>query len=175
MKPADHEAVKAFLHDTPVFGGLDDAVLDRVAARMDEVTLPAGATVYNEGDQGRELFVIRSGEIELLRAARSGRPVALTRLGPKDVFGDMTILDMQSRSATVLARSPATLYRLTNADLYALYREDIKAYLVIIQNLARELCRRLRRADSRVAELVDAEASRAEAAGEPVKNGLEST
>jgi hypothetical protein len=48
------------------------------------------------------------------------------------------------------------LYELTARNLYAYYKADIHAYVIVMQNINRELCRRLRRADNRIAELADA-------------------
>jgi CRP/FNR family cyclic AMP-dependent transcriptional regulator len=63
---------------------------------------------------------------------------------------------MQSRSATTVAESPTVLYELTARNLYTYYKADIYAYVMVIQNINREFCRRLRRADDRIAELADA-------------------
>ena len=49
----------------------------------------------------------------------------------------------------------ARLYELTSMDLYALYQEDVNAYVMVLQNINRELCRRLRRAGNRIAEYAD--------------------
>jgi CRP-like cAMP-binding protein len=68
----------------------------------------------------------------------------------------MTLIEMQNRSATVVAVSPTVLYELTARNLYTYYKADIHAYVMVIQNINRELCRRLRRADNRIAELADA-------------------
>ena len=53
----------------------------------------------------------------------------------------------------VLAQSPSLLYELTARQLYTYYKADIYAYVMVMQNINRELCRRLRRADDRVAQL----------------------
>jgi CRP-like cAMP-binding protein len=60
---------------------------------------------------------------------------------------------MQNRSATVVAESPTVLYELTARKLYECYKADIQAYVMVMQNINRELCRRLRRADRRIAQL----------------------
>jgi CRP-like cAMP-binding protein len=77
-------------------------------------------------------------------------------LGPGDFFGEMTLIEMQNRSASVVAEIPTVLYELTAANLYAYYKADIHGYVMVMQNINRELCRRLRRADHRIAELADA-------------------
>jgi CRP-like cAMP-binding protein len=74
-------------------------------------------------------------------------------LDPGDFFGEMTLIEMQNRSATVVAESPTVLYELTARNLYTCYKADIHAYVMVMQNINRELCRRLRRADNRIAEL----------------------
>ena len=51
------------------------------------------------------------------------------------------------------ADSPTVLYELTARKLYTCYKTDIHAYVIVMQNISRELCRRLRRADNRIAEL----------------------
>jgi hypothetical protein len=53
----------------------------------------------------------------------------------------------------VVAESPIVLYELTAGKLYAYYKADIYAYVLVMQNINRELCRRLRRADDCIAEL----------------------
>jgi len=75
-------------------------------------------------------------------------------LGPSDWFGEMSIVDIQPRSATVRALAPSRLLRITAADLDALYRYDLRSYSLIVLNLARELSRRLRVADGILADLI---------------------
>jgi len=62
---------------------------------------------------------------------------------------------VQNRSATIVAGSPTVLYELTAQNLYTYYKADIYAYVMLLQNINRELCRRLRSANNRIAELED--------------------
>ena len=52
-------------------------------------------------------------------------------LGPGDFFGEMTLIEMKNRSATVVAESPTVLYELTARNLYAYYKADIHAYVML--------------------------------------------
>jgi CRP/FNR family transcriptional regulator, cyclic AMP receptor protein len=76
----------------------------------------------------------------------------MSDLGPGDFFGEMTLIEMQNRSATVVAESATMLYELTAQKLYKYYKTDVYGYVLVMQNINRELCRRLRRADARFAE-----------------------
>jgi CRP/FNR family cyclic AMP-dependent transcriptional regulator len=73
-------------------------------------------------------------------------------LEPGDFFGEMTLIEMQNRSATVVVERSTVLYELTAQKLYTCYKTDIHAYVMVMQNINRELCRRLRRADDRFAK-----------------------
>ena len=66
---------------------------------------------------------------------------------------EMTLIEMQNRSATVVAESPTVLYELTAGNLHKFYKADVYAYAMVMQNINRELCRRLRRADNSIVDL----------------------
>jgi len=145
--------LKAFLLATPFFGGLSDASLDPLVSMLVERRLDAGVTVVAEGEPGRSMFIVHSGQLVVRKRGHSEHLIDMGRLEPGDFFGEMTLTEMQNRSATVVAESPTVLYELTARQLYAYYKADIHAYVLVLQNINRELCRRLRRADGRIAEL----------------------
>jgi CRP/FNR family transcriptional regulator, cyclic AMP receptor protein len=145
--------LKAFLLATPFFGGLSDASLDLLISMLVERRFDVGATVVAEGEPGRSMFVVHSGELVVSKRGDAEHVIRMSVLGPGDFFGEMTLIEMQNRSATVVAESPTVLYELTAGKLYACYKADIHGYVMVMQNINRELCRRLRRADNRIAEL----------------------
>jgi CRP-like cAMP-binding protein len=148
--------LKAFLVATPFFGGLSDASLDFLISMLVERRFDLGASIVSEGEPGRSMYIVHSGELVVSKIAESGRVIRMTRLGPGDFFGEMTLIEPQNRSATVVAETSTVLYELTAQNLYAYYKADIHAYVMVMQNINRELCRRLRRADNRIAQLADA-------------------
>jgi CRP/FNR family transcriptional regulator, cyclic AMP receptor protein len=145
--------LKAFLLATPFFGGLSDASLDLLISMLIERRFDAGATVVAEGEPGRSMFIVHSGQLVVSRQADGGRVIRMSGLESGDFFGEMTLIEMQNRSATVITESSTVLYELTAQKLYTCYKADIHAYVIVMQNINRELCRRLRRADNRIAKL----------------------
>jgi CRP-like cAMP-binding protein len=145
--------LKAFLLATPFFGGLSDASLDLLLPMLVERRYDGGATVVAEGEPGRSMFVVHSGRLVVSRRGESAQAIRMATLAPGDFFGEMTLIEMQNRSASVVAQSPTVLYELAARELYRYYKSDIHAYVIVMQNINRELCRRLRRADNRIAEL----------------------
>ena len=142
--PADD--LRELLGHIPFFAGLWDRGLEWVAQTLVERAAVKGSEVFHEGDPGASLFVVKAGE---LAAVSSG--CELMRFGHGDFFGETTLLEMQPRPFTAVVLADAVLYELTNRDLYRLYKEDVKAYVLVLQNINRELCRRLRRAYSSAA------------------------
>lgn len=141
--------LKAFLLATPFFGGLPDSSLDFLISMLVECRFDAGAAVVAEGEPGRSMFIVKSGQLAVSKRADSGSVVPISSLRPGDFFGEMSLIEMQNRSATVVAENPTVLYELTAQKLYACYKADIHAYVIVLQNINRELCRRLRRSDER--------------------------
>ena len=151
--------LKAFLLATPFFGGLSDASLDLLVSMMVERRFEAGATIVAEGEPGHAMFIVHSGEVVVSKRGTSGDIIHIAELAAGDFFGEMTLIEMQNRSASVVAAAPTVLYELTARALYTCYKSDIHAYVMVMQNINRELCRRLRRADARIAELLRLRAS----------------
>ena len=145
--------LKAFLVATPLFGGVSDASLDILISMLDERRFDLGDSIVAEGEPGRSMYIVHSGKLVVSKIGESGRVIRMSHLGLGDFFGEMTLIEPQNRSATVVAETPTVLYELTARNLYAYYKADIHGYVIVMQNINRELCRRLRRADRRIAEL----------------------
>lgn len=142
------------LRNIGLFGAVNDGVLEYLRSKLVVFSPNAGESVFREGDEARDMFVVIGGEMEVLKQSQNGVDVRVAMLGPGDWFGEMSILDVQPRSATVRAISPSRLLRISAPDLDALYRHDVKAYAIIVLNVARELSRRLRVADGLLADFV---------------------
>ena len=139
-----------FLQAQPLFGGVDDRAMAAIIPLLREVNFAAGEVIVNEGDDGDAMFVICHGSVEVLKSCPTAANVLGTRiavLGVGDVFGEMELIDLQPRSATVRALEPVEALALSNGDLFQIYEFDMPTFALIVLNLARELSRRLRRID----------------------------
>lgn len=144
----------ADLRTIGLFGALPDHVLDHLAEHLEVTEAEPGSYLFREGEQACCMYVVLQGDIEVLKRSKSGTDTRVAVLGPGDWFGEMGVIDVQSRSATVMAASPSRLIKMTSSDLDRLYRFDVKAYALIILNIAREMSRRLRVADGILADLI---------------------
>jgi len=144
----------AELRNIGLFGALSDEVLAHLTSTLSLQSPGSGDIVFREGDDASAMYVVLSGEMEVLKKSKRSTESRVALLGPGDWFGEMSIVDIQPRSATVRALAPSRLLRISSADLDALYRYDLRSYALIVLNLARELSRRLRVADGILADLI---------------------
>ena len=142
-----------FLAQIPIFGGLPNAVLARIIDLAREVHVAPGGLVFSEGEPARAMFIVREGELEICKRGRDGSEFCLAMLQRGDCVGEMSLIDIQPRSASARAVSEATLCVLDQQEIAKLYQTDLETYTLLVLNIAREISRRLRRADQ---VLVDA-------------------
>jgi len=105
-----------------------------------------GEEIFHEGDVARHIFILVEGECGVFKDDVD-REVMITALMPGDFFGEMSFIDMQPRAGTVRALRDCVLWRWSYASLRDIYRDHPKAYTLLVMNIAREMSRRLRRAD----------------------------
>lgn len=142
------------LAEIGLFGGLDAVTLREFVQQLPLLRVAPGEVVFREGDPGRELFVLLQGEMEVIKHSKTQRESRVAIFGPGDWFGEMSILDIMPRSATVRALAPARVLKMSSTHLDALYRQDLKAYAIVVMNIAREMSRRLRVADGILADVM---------------------
>lgn len=114
------EAMRA----VPLFSRLSHRELAAVAALADEVDLPAGRVLMQEGDRGREFIVLLDGEAEV---AKDGRPIRT--LGAGDFLGEIALVARVPRTATVTAKTDVRALVITDQGFRSLMAStpDIQA------------------------------------------------
>jgi CRP/FNR family transcriptional regulator, cyclic AMP receptor protein len=139
--------VRASLQGIPIFAGLSEEALDLLLAKALDITAAAGEAVVTEGQVGNRFYVITEGTVRVCKDDGHGAKVELARLGPKEFFGEMCMLETLPRSASVQAVGAARLLSLSSFDFLRLYNQMPDQYGILVLNLARDLSRRLRHLD----------------------------
>jgi CRP-like cAMP-binding protein len=173
---APHE--RGLLRSVSIFADLDDAgaaELERLAEPRD---YPAGAIVASQEERGDALFVLVRGKVKAILYGESGREVILSIFkAPGDFFGELSLLDGEPRSATLVADAPSRLLVLSRDAFHRHLRKHPATALRVLA----EVSRRLRRADEVIGNLALLDvfarvAGRlrelALAEGEPVADGI---
>jgi CRP/FNR family transcriptional regulator, cyclic AMP receptor protein len=122
------------LKRAPLFADLSRKELVQLARLSDDVEVPAGRVLCEEGDRGREFFVLVEGEVEV---ARKGRRMAA--LGPGDFVGEISLLEQTPRTATVTAKTPLRFFVLTPQEFQQVLDENPSVERKVLRGLARRV------------------------------------
>lgn len=145
MAHVDDERI-AWLQGMPVFGGLKD---DTVALLLDAAetwTLSEGEFFFREKERGSSMFVLQEGRVAVIKTWED-HDYLIAELSRGDCFGEMSLIDLGPRSASVLAMEPCSALEIKAADLQKLYRHNVSEFAMIHMNMGREVSRRLRDTD----------------------------
>ena len=134
------------LQSMPVFGATREDTLQFLLSQARTVVVPAGHYFFREDDPASSMFVLEAGRAAVVKSWQ-GRELVLHRLDAGDCFGEMALMDLCPRSASVLAEADCRAIELTAADLFCLFERDAEQFALIQMNIGREVCRRLRTTD----------------------------
>jgi len=111
---------------------------DRIALSnvIDELKVQAGHTLFQAGDPGDALFVVREGQIELFIKDTAGQRIVLHTAQPGDMFGELAMLDSGPRTATALALTESDVLVLDRDDLILLFQRKPEAALHMLASLS---------------------------------------
>ena len=137
------------LQSMPIFGGVRANILEFLLGLCPVESAPKNAFFFREGDQADSMFVLEAGKVAVLKSWR-GQDHLLRTLTQGDCFGEMAVMDLCPRSASVRAVEDCTAIRISAANLYKVYSQDLKQFALIQMNMGREVCRRLRELDDRL-------------------------
>ena len=118
----------------PLFSAASKAELAEIAGIADEVDLPAGKTLIEEGDTGREFFVLIEGTADVMQGGRKIRTV-----GPGDFFGEIALISKAPRTATITTTSPVRALVITDRAFRQLLEHSPQIAVTVLTALAERL------------------------------------
>ena len=142
--------VKELFPVIPVFSGLNSDALSSLIERVRVFDYSPGDIIISEGTLGDTLYVVAEGAVEVVKNLDLANERVIATLDVKETFREMCIIETVARSASVRALTePTLLYALHSSDLYRLYKINPEQFAILILNIARDICRRLRQVDER--------------------------
>ncbi len=144
----------AMLQASPLFLDLHADEIALLAELCQEVAVANGEIIFREDEPGDSLYIVLQGEVEVLRESGAQDRVAqvVAVLGRGEFFGEMSMLEKSTRSATVRSRMDSRLLIVTTEDFYSFAKIFKNGFTVVIINIARILSQRLRQTTGRLSE-----------------------
>lgn len=137
------------LQSVSLFWDLTEEELGYIEEKMVTRRYENGNYIFLEDSEGEQCFFVAKGSVKVTRLSKDGREVILTMLNAGDFFGEMSLLDGESRSANVIALEKTEVLTLNREDFLTVLHD----YPTIAIQLVKEMAGRLRKSDRQIASL----------------------
>lgn len=131
------------LKSLSVFSETPETILAEIVHLMVEINAPAGTQIVKEGEVGNCMYIIFDGSVRIHKQKKM-----LVELHEKDFFGELALLDVETRSATATATTDCTLFRIDQEPFYDLMESRPE----VVKGVIKILCRRIREANLKLLE-----------------------
>jgi CRP-like cAMP-binding protein len=129
-----------------LFGGLMEEQIENIIPLMQQENFSPDEMIITEGKPNEKIYFLIEGQVSVKKG-----DVVLSRFGEGEAFGEMEVLDVTPAVASIKSLTPVTVMSISNKTLREIYKIDVKTFSLMIMNLARDLSRRLRRMDEKLA------------------------
>jgi CRP/FNR family cyclic AMP-dependent transcriptional regulator len=124
------------LKSISIFEGLSDAELSTIENLAVTRSYPKNSVIINEGDQANAMYLVKSGKVRVFVSDSQGREFILNTMGEGEHFGELSLLDDERRSASVMTIEPATFSILYKDDFTKAILNNPPLAIVLLKNLA---------------------------------------
>jgi len=139
---------RAFLRSLDLFSDLRFMDLGHLVQNMHDRTYHEGEVLFVEGDIGRALFILESGQVELTKTGPDGKSQKIYTIQSGEFFGEMALLEQLPRTATATALEKSQIFLLYRSKLESILNYHPRIGVQIMTHLAQLLSARLRRISS---------------------------
>ncbi len=140
---------RAFLRRVPMFYGLNEVQIDMLSVGSIRRSYPRGRTIVAEGDPSQSMYILLSGRAKVQRSDSEGKEVILAVIGAGEFFGEMSLIDDEPRSASVITLESCDFLSIRKESFITVLRQSNDICLGVM----RSLVQRLRAADRKIETL----------------------
>ncbi len=138
------------LREHPIFRDLEPEALDQLCRYAKHTALKRGASIFAKDDPGSSLYAVITGTVKISISSPDGRNAILNLVGPGEVFGEMSVLDGQPRSADAIANTNCEIFVIDHRDFLPFVRNQPTLAMKFIELL----CARLRWTSEQVEQVI---------------------
>lgn len=134
----ENSLILNILRQVPLLKDLNEQDHTEIIKHITLQYFPVGYTLFNEGDSGDRLYIIKSGMVKIFHPSLPNEPLAM--LGVNDFFGEMALFDDKPRSASAVIQEDSEIFFLERADFFELVLKNKE----IAEKLSEEFMNRVR-------------------------------
>jgi len=155
LKRGEKMEIKKFLKNVPLFSELSEEDLEKLASIAQVKNYPKGSVIFQKDEVGNFFFLIGSGKVKIILETEEGKEGILSILYPTEFFGEMSLLDEEPRSASVVALEDTSVIVIRRDDFLSLLYKRPEIALKILKTLSL----RLRKTNKQIETLMFFDAS----------------
>jgi CRP/FNR family cyclic AMP-dependent transcriptional regulator len=140
----------AVLRKHQIFCDLDPEAFDQLCRYAKHTTLKRGEAIFSKGDPGNSMIAVISGTVKISVSSAEGRSAILNLIGPGEIFGEMSVLDGQPRSADCTANTACEIFVIDRREFLPFLRSQPELAMKFIELL----CTRLRWTSDQVEQVI---------------------
>ena len=141
------------LRSVAIFKDLDKNELEIVHKHVFEQNVKKDYVLFAEGMPGELLYIIMSGCVEIIKKTKYNEQIVLATLGANDIVGEMSLIDSEPRSATVITREDSVLLVIKKQSFNEILQSDPRTAAKVLMVLLKVISRRLRMTDKKIEEI----------------------
>ncbi len=122
-----------------LFEGIKKESIENLEKRLKPRSYGKGETIIHQDDDGSSMFLIISGRLKVVSTIEDGKEALLDFLHDGDYFGELSLFDQESRSASVIAVEDSVLIRISRAELLGFLERHPEANLILLRSLAKRI------------------------------------
>jgi hypothetical protein len=138
-------AIINLLRTLPIFAGLGDGELRKIARLFTQKLFRPGERIFNKGDAGSEAYIVMRGQVDIC-LNEEAKPIATVNSG--QIFGELAFLDGAQRTAMAVASQASILLVVQRSAFGELVQREPHLGMVVMKNIAIDLSNKLRRANT---------------------------
>ncbi|MBI2505442.1 MAG: cyclic nucleotide-binding domain-containing protein [Candidatus Latescibacteria bacterium] len=139
-----NESLFEVLQRIPIFQDFNQREFAKVEDILHHRSFAVDEAIVREGEKGVGMYIILTGQIQILHAGEQGQPIKLATLGPGDFFGEQALLDESPRTASAVALEPCQAIGFFRPDMLELIDRNPRMGLKVIMRLSQMISFRLR-------------------------------
>lgn len=143
-----------FLKEVDLFSLLNNQELTKIEGILLERKVAKGELLFNEGEEGQELYVVREGAVVGTIQLPNGKERTVGTFAPGDFFGEMAIIENDRRSATCRVQRPGKLFTLHKDQFYSLMVEDAEISRKVMYRMLKNTSERLTHVSSFLSDMI---------------------
>jgi CRP-like cAMP-binding protein len=128
----------------PIFQDFNQREFAKIEDILHRRSFAVDEAIVREGEKGVGMYIILSGQVQILHAGEGERPIRLATLGPGDFFGEQALLDESPRTASAVASEPCQAIGFFRPDMLELIERNPRTGLKVVMRLSQMISQRLR-------------------------------